>query len=348
MRRSLLTLVIAALVAPLVASTAGAATLAAHGWWWRPQSGLLGAAIPPPAVPEDGLAVESLPEEPTAVSAVRYALAKDETQPVLVLTVADQQGDIAIQACATTSFWKSTHGGAWDDRPTFDCGTAVDGTPAEDGKTWRWELAPLLRNRRVDVVLVPAAGAGRVTFEAPDNASLQTQRDTGGSEDFDPPPVTDFTEPGAAPPAGSGGSQGFEPPDTATGSSAGEPPPGMPPADSGAAPGLSPQAAQPPPVAPGAMAGGEPLPQVAGPAESAAAPTAAPPTVPTSSQSSTTVGAIVAAMALLLGLALWHQDSSVARRTAPLARAGIPVAAATVGGLGRFARPRSGAPPPLL
>ena len=350
MRRVIVAFAVAALAAGVVAPSAGAATKEAHGWWWRAQSGLLGAAIPPPGVPEDGLAVETLPDGPSAIAAVRYLLDKGESQPVLELKVADQQGEIAIQACMATQPWTSDHGGPWDERPTYDCGTAAEGKPSKDGARWQWELSALLKKGRLNVVLVPAPGSGRVTFEPPDDGSLKTTRASGGgagSQNFDPPPVTAFTDPeperGSAPPP-----PAYAPPPSTTtsapASSQAEPfipaPAGGTPAEPAQAPAFTaPEdsaAAQPPQAA-------QPLqPQAAQAAQPTPPPAAA---VPTSSDSSRTTGSIIAAMAAVLALALWHQDTSGPRRARG---AGSGATAQSFGGLGRFARARTGSPPPLL
>ena len=334
-----------------VTSSALAASKLAHGWWWRPQTGLLGATVPPPAVPEDGLAVEAAPDGPNAVAAVRYDLEADESKPALVLTVADSQGDVAIKACTATEFWQEAQAGPWDQAPPTDCAKGVDGKASADGKTWRWELKPLLRKRRLDVVLVPAPGAGRVTFNKPDDGSLKTQRPQPAQEEFDPPPVSDLAPPPQTAP---------EPPP------AEDPPPPPPPAppanDGGSFPsagstgtgGGSPGTSQAPAITtPGtadAPADDIAAPLTAAeapPAAAAAAPADAPAaTVPATSNSSTTIGAIIAAMATVLALGLWHQDSSFGRGAAPVGQRAA--GAQQVGGIGRFTRPRSGAPRPLL
>lgn len=342
MRRWIVATAVAAVTAgAMTASAAGAADKDAHAWWWRAQPGLLGAAIPPPGVPEDGLAIEATPDGPNAVSALRYVLDDGETQPALVLTVADQQGAVEIQACAATQSWDAAHGGPWDERPTYNCGTAVDGEASEDGETWRWELDTLLRKRQLDVVLVPAPGVGRVTFAAPDDASLETQREEAGGQSFEAPPVSDFTDDAASSGAGSSG-------DSSSSDFAGAPSnaeePVFPAGGSSGTTAQSPESAQLPAVAPPDTSDAQP-PQAAGPPESPIAPVAA---VPAGSDSSRTAGAIIAAMATVLALALWLQGRSAAHGAGSPGRVGSGAARQHVGGLGRFARPRTGAPRPLL
>lgn len=349
MRRAIVAIAVAAISAGVVAPSAGAATKDAHGWWWRAQSGLLGTAIPPPGVPEDGLAVETLPDGPTAISAVRYLLDKGESQPVLELKVADQQGEIAIQACTATQHWSSDHGGPWDERPTYDCGSAVEGEPSKDGATWRWELSSLLEKRRLNVVLVPAPGSGRVTFEPPDDGSLQTRSGGGGGgaggKAFDPAPVTDFTDP--EPASGSAPPDDYSPPASTTQQPAGSQAAPFSPATGGTAAGPAP----PPALTTPDDTAGPQTPQAAEPLQPPAvqaAPADPGETIPTSSDSGRTIGAVIAAMATVLALGLWHQDSAIPRRVGALTQAGIGVAPQSHGGLGRFARARTGSPRPLL
>ena len=351
MKRVVVAVVVVAVAAGLVVPSAVAATKAAHGWWWRAQTGLLGTAIPPPGVPEDGLAVEAIPDGPTALSALRYVLDKGESQPVLELKVADQQGELTIQACPATQHWSSDHGGPWDERPTYDCGAAAKGEPSEDGATWRWELSTLVRRQRLDVVLVPASGSGRVTFEPPDDGSLQTRTASsgagGGGQSFDPPPVSDFTDPdpapgdksagGSSPPADSGSpgtqAQPFAPTSGGEQAPAAAQPPAMAAPRDGAAPEPAVAAAPQAPLGAGL------------PSEGAAPPAQ---TIPASSETSRMIGALIAAMAIVLALGLWHQDSAIPRRMGALAKAGIGVGPQSYGGLGRFARARTGSPRPLL
>lgn len=313
---------VAAVVA--VALPAGAARLEQHGWWWRAQAGLLLADLPPPPdVPEGGIAVELAPDGANAVAAVRYRLEAGETDPVLVLTPASEQGEAAVDACPAAAFWSPARAGVWDERPAPDCDAGrVAGERADDGG-FRWPLSALVRDGGVlDVVLVPAGSAPfRVTFEAPTDRSLETTRETPS---FAPPPVppplaSDGGSSRTAPPPSVGGS--FEAPRFAPA----EPPPVTAP------PPLTDPAEEPPPLA-------------APPAAPAlAAPTAGPvPVAGAGSPSAGTVGALLAALAGVFGLGLSREQAPPRRKLGPLARREHD--AATVGGLGRFARPRDLAP----
>jgi len=143
-------------------------------------------------VPEDGLLVERGPDGATAIAAARFTLAGGETDPVLTLPVASEQGGAtaAIAACPTTVRWSPQQAGRWDLAPAFDCEAArIDGVRADDGATWSWQLASLVSPEGVlDVVLVDGVDAPfHVAFEAPTAASLSTTSA--------PPPPPDVPEP---------------------------------------------------------------------------------------------------------------------------------------------------------
>ncbi len=227
------------------ASDVNAATLAQAGWWWRAQGGtglapgaappLPGSPVPPPAlpspptVPEGGLMVAGTPEGATAIAALRFELTADETMPVLTLQIERESGAPAavLAACLTGSAWQPTAAGNWADKPFAACAEgSVNGVLSDDGTAFTFALGPLLSNGLVDVVLVPGtipeapAGANgsafEVVFQAPTTASLQT---TSGS----PPDSASFDVPeigggdfGGDP--GSDGGGAFSPPPSPTSS----------------------------------------------------------------------------------------------------------------------------------
>lgn len=181
-------LLVGATVSALPA-TAGAATLTQAGWWWRVNDPLVPATIPAPTVPEGGLMVGGAPDGATAIAALHFELPEDEGSPVLTLSVAengDQGGDRAIlAACVTGSAWQPESGGAWVNKPFAACDEgSVAGVRAADGKTWSFALAPLLSEGVLDVTLVPGrdptlpAGFDGSTFQLvftpPTTASLTT------------------------------------------------------------------------------------------------------------------------------------------------------------------------------
>lgn len=325
-----------------LAAPARAAALEDHGWWWRAQQGMPLAMPAPPDVPDGGLAVGAAPDGPTEVSAVRYVLREDEREPTLVLTVAEERGQPELEACGSASRWAGEQAGRWDARPTcVEDGPTVAGERAGDGSIWRFNLTPLLQDRVLDVVLRPAGGGpARVTFEPPEDGSLQTTRHGG---DVEAPPVEEF-DPGAE---GSGSDEpasSSAPPATAF-----EPAPrsgnAQPPAIGSATdqdpPGRQVPAPQVAPTHPGAA-------QVPQPAAPSTAPAAAPPIV---GVDPVWIAALLLGMVAAVGYDLYRRDAppprrlggSAARRRGP----GEP-AATEVRGYGRFARPRTEPAPPLL
>lgn len=311
------------LVLLVLPSMATAATHETHGWWWRAQTGVLGADLPPPPnVPEDGLLVERAPDGATAVSAVRFRLADGEAEPVLTLTVASgQSSGAAIAACQTVrAGWNGAQAGRWDSAPNWDCEQGrVDGEVSDDGSTWSWSLEPLVREDGViSVMLVDATSTPfHVAFEAPSAASLTT------STAPPPPPPAPDPDPGPPPssqaqaPPSSSGSSAFTPPVTT---------------ESGpAAP------AEPPPPAPEVADPAPAVPVSEPPAQPVAA---APPMAPDEGLSPLATGL----MGLIAGLLLTDLFSVRGGGT------GWPPwrpPRESSGGVGRFARPRSDRPAAL-
>ena len=163
----------------LTAPAAGA-RLTTAGWWWRAQTGAL-SFPPPPHVPPEGLAVGNSADGPTAVSALRFALEAEETDPMLSLVVAETfaAADVALVACPSAAPWFGTQAGTWDDRPEAGCaGGTVNGVQADDGASWTFPLAPLYGDGLLDVVILPAEGSApfEISFEPPTAESLRTTR----------------------------------------------------------------------------------------------------------------------------------------------------------------------------
>lgn len=189
------------------AAPAGAAELQDAGWWWRANPGqasvtppgLPEAGLPasppetpaPPDVPEGGLVVEQGPDGATAVSAIRFDVG-DASAPVLELQTASTQGVPALQACPAATVWSGTDAGRWDGRPQAACdpddgGASVTGEEGEEGR-WTFDLMTLVGDGGIlDVVILPAPGeAGvappfRAVFEPVTASSVRT---TPGSGDF--------------------------------------------------------------------------------------------------------------------------------------------------------------------
>jgi hypothetical protein len=327
------------------AGSADATTLTQAGWWWRVNDPALPATVPaPPTVPEGGLMVAGSIDGATAIAALHFDLEDGETAPVLTLTVADngdQGGATAIlAACLTGSAWQPESAGAWANKPFPACDQgSVTGVRSDDGATWTFALAPLVSDSMVDVTLVPGndptrpAGTGgsvfQLVFTAPTSASL-TSASGGSGGGIEPAPfdVPDFSSsPGGDlsggssfdPPIGSGGDLALPPVAPASSFT-----PALPESEQGLTA-----------TAPVAQARNAPL-------ETAAA------TV----EDHRALGVTVL---VLCGAALlWSAQLPVPslRRLGGFATAAVEpttgtAAPPTSGGLGRFARARSGSPPTL-
>ncbi|MEW6476922.1 MAG: hypothetical protein AB1679_32090, partial [Actinomycetota bacterium] len=157
---------------------------AATGWWWignqspRP---LPEVAALRPETPDGGLYVAGNPAGEEAVSALRFQVLPSVTDARLELRAAGSSGTPGLQACRVTSAWSPAVGGRWEERPAYDCSTAVRAAASEDGRTFSFEVGPLVAGPVFDVVITaaPTDPAGRpplfqVAFEAPDSRSLST------------------------------------------------------------------------------------------------------------------------------------------------------------------------------
>lgn len=123
---------------PFVALPAGAAELAATGWWWRVQGDGPVSLPRPPFVPEGGLMVQQAPSGAMAVAAVRAADVPDGAKASLTLRVADASQGLAdglVVACAATAAWAGGDAQPWSKAPTADCSTPAPGDVAADGAT---------------------------------------------------------------------------------------------------------------------------------------------------------------------------------------------------------------------
>lgn len=332
-------------------TAAAAPSLEEYGWWFKANQGDPSGVLPvrpdvtPPNVPEGGLYVANDPSGAAGVSALRFYLPEDEGSAASLTLELDPSGTyggtLAVVACPAATSWIGADGGEWGLRPEADCDTAsAAGELSDDGATATWELpAPLFASGGTyDVVLLPdpeVAQPFQVPFSEPDSSSVQGV--VGGSG---PPPA-------ASPPP-------LVFPGATSQPSFAAPPAGGP---SFSAPGF--EAPQPPPLdAPGAGA-------VGGDGGEAAVPvaneTALPPPLEGegfSAQRGIAVGVLAAVGAglwmasrrelphprLLGGAARAPGVTAAAAEESPAPRPGRRLARAVVGGVGRFARPRTSPP----
>lgn len=177
--------------ASLLGSAPSHAATIESGWWWKANAGNSPEApavpvvpapgvttpVPAPAPPtppnaEGGLQVAALQDGAFAVAAVRV----DQELTSLTLRVApngDANGMSAqLVACMAVTSWTPVAGGEWDKKPVVACdlingGGSVAGIRAADGLSWTFPVAPLANEGKTDVVIVPLAnselGAGFAT-----------------------------------------------------------------------------------------------------------------------------------------------------------------------------------------
>lgn len=334
----------ASVVGPVPAGAQASGPVAA-GWWWRLRPT---ADVPaPPSPAGEGLWVQGAPDGPVAVAALRAAVGPGERVTGLTLRVApgyEAASDGAvIVACRATSPWEPESAGAWDRRPGTDCATGTTGVRAADGTAFTFDLTPLATaGGPLDVVLVPGRVAGpegtngsvfAVAFARPAPADLAVS----------PAPPGPAAVPDPTAPQGDAAVGDTEPGAVAAAEELARLPlPSGAPFDLGPAPFPTAPAATTPPTA-------------GGPARTEQAVRARAGFTAGSAQDSSRPARAWALLVVVAatGVALWS-----ARRPVPEPRAlvrlanrpqrpepGIPAA---TGGLGRFRRPRTRSPQPLV
>jgi len=358
---------VSALIA--MGAPAGAAELADAGWWYvRPAF-----AGSPPTVPEGGLYVAGAPDGAVSIAAVRYTLTEDETEPKLTLKVAaageeeeeeePEEDPLApiigaapappaesqpiVLACQTGSGWSGEEAGSADAAPKVACGSgSVQGESLPDG-TWTWDLAKLQVKTTVDVILVagkvkdlPEGTNGstfQLSFEKPDNESLETL-EGAAPEPFVPPGASSSEFGGSPDLSEDAADSGFDTSDTGGGDVSFDP--GDDTTSEGPALDEEQQALTPT----------APLVQAQQPAPAAAAASAS------SDRDIRWLGVIVVLVAGMIAVAVNNQAVPALRGLGPFRKAdpSAPTAVApdgspviTRGGLGRFARVRTGPAPRL-
>lgn len=336
---------------------ASAVTVDGAGWWWRTNTTTVPVEVPPRTdVGTDQLLVEGEPEGATAVAAVRFKLAEGESSPILTLTPTPDSvvpPTAVVQACRVGSAWTPAQGGKWERKPIADCFASVQGILSEAG-TITFALTPLQSGTDLEVVIVPGLDPNAVNdnakysafslkFTTPTAADLKTTTgDAGGFSgtggDFNAPDPGSF---GADTDGTSGDSSSFDSGSSFdTGSSF----------DSGTSFGASPAFTQPADfAAPTAVE--SPAEAALTPSEQTDATGAAPVAVaPVATTTETSGGRTLGILVLLAGAALgfWaYSGGATGHGVAAVPVTPPPGAEPVMGGLGRFARPRSGPPPSL-
>lgn len=338
------------LATPVPVSAAASAPTSA--WWSRAANPTptdeVPAALPVPApetptVPAgaaagDGqLVVESTPEGAVAIAAIRWELGEGDASPSLTLPIdpgSTLNPQSIVLACRAAAPWSSpdTGVGTWNAKPLVDGSVCVNGVIADDLSTVGFGLQPLVSGNRLDVVLTPGkdpalappAGAPeapvrldrstfRWTFAAPDKAALEVVEGSftqgAGDQVVTPAPVAVETPATDAAPVA--------PPTTSFTTAPTTAPTAAPPVEPVAEPALAPEDLE----------------------------TAAPIARPAASLgtgANRTIGFVF--LLLAAAMAAWAYLSD---KRAAAALIGPDGASHAVGGLSRFARPRTGSPTPL-
>ena len=170
---------------PLV-TAAGAAADAplVYGWW--SQTSLGGAALIAPDVPVDGLFVQNVPFGPAAVSALEFRLPPQGPDPVQTSITLQISGTPIITQppviCAATSGFAAAQGGAWSDRPGYDCSRSVVGVVDAAQTQVKFAVDPLVSGSTLSLVVVAGGPVDRVPLKRPDFGTLtQTYSGTVGA-----------------------------------------------------------------------------------------------------------------------------------------------------------------------
>ncbi len=349
-----------------LAPGASAATVDGSGWWWRPNTTAAPIEVPPRAdVSVDQLLVEGTAEGATAVAAVRFKLSEGETSPILTLTATQDSAVPAtavVLACRVGSSWLPAQGGKWEQKPIPDCATSVQGIQSEGGKV-TFALTPLQSGSNVEVVLVPGnnptagndyakgssftlkfpkpttadlktttgdssgfSGTGG-SFAAPDASSFGADSGSTGDSSSLPSGGSTFDSGSAAP---SGGSTFDSPGPSFSASPAFSQPSTFTPAEATAAPATAALPAREQITATGVT------PVAAAPVSNTSAP-----------KKGRTLGIVVLLLGAALGFWAYTGNSLLGGGPKPVPVPVVPVGEPIVGGLGRFARTRTGPPPSL-
>ena len=168
------------------------------GWWNTASGG--GQAAPAPTTPDGGLHVAVAPGQVLAFGAVLYTLPKDATA-TLELTITSAQGTPALQACPTKDIgWKPGGDQAADAAPEYDCSVrSYTASLSADGKTATFlvDSSASVLPGTLSLAIVPV-----VTNEVPALGG-DTPVDTTQpfSVDIDKPSATSLMVTSSAPPA---------------------------------------------------------------------------------------------------------------------------------------------------
>ena len=163
------------------APTGWADAPSAYGWWYEANAGLPVPSPAPPSVPPDGLYVANGVSGPAAIAALTVPVPPGAAMGPLVLHVAGSP--LMTQppvACPLRSSFKPAEGGAWADRPTYDCMHAMKIGSVDSAKTTvSFDASPFLRDGVVAVAILAGGPTDQVAFAKPGPGTLATSNVAG-------------------------------------------------------------------------------------------------------------------------------------------------------------------------
>jgi hypothetical protein len=187
------------LSAPAPRSWAAAPTV--YGWWNEANAGLPVPPPAPPGVPADGLYVANGVSGPTAIAALTIAVPSGAAMGPLVLHVSGSP--LMVQppvACPLRGPFKPAEGGAWSDRPTYDCNQAQKVGTVDSAKTKvSFDASPFLRDGAVAIAILAGGPTDQVAFSKPGPDTLPISTEPGATPGGTPSPV-DSGSPAIVPP----------------------------------------------------------------------------------------------------------------------------------------------------
>lgn len=147
----------------------------AYGWWYElnATSGLPAAPPAPPGVPQDGMYVANSVGGPSAISALSFTVSSGAaTGPITLHITGSPTITSPPQACLATGSISSTEEGSWDQKPSYDCSTTVQGKVNSAQTTVTFDSGPFLRNGMVSVVILAGGTADSIAFTKPGSDAM--------------------------------------------------------------------------------------------------------------------------------------------------------------------------------
>ena len=189
------------------AGPAGAATIGpdAQGWWSEAQQAP--QPLPVDTITGPNLQVGGDPTGPNAIAAVRFVVPgtiddapvdPSSVSATLTLKVAPNTtiGTPAVVACPVLGTWQPASAGAWSTRPAYNCDRSAAATASGDSMVFKLDPSLQATSGRYDLALVPAPtnqAPFSVQFLPPagDSLALGSGAPAAGAGESEPAPDTE-------------------------------------------------------------------------------------------------------------------------------------------------------------